>query len=180
MFRSVVTFPACKEPLTDLEGPEAMARIPTLFAFSFAWTLQLMLQFAKAVALCHRVGVVHRDLEPWNLMFDRFGRPKLIDFGFARHMVRTPEFNPLPRHSPSNLCTELCAVVCNGVSGCLVVLCICPHALGLCILLLARASFSVVRRFYKVFLVFLVFLKCSVRKCVRSRRWVCVATGGPR
>jgi serine/threonine protein kinase len=109
VFKSVVTFPACKEPLTDLEEADTIYRIPTLFVFSFAWTLQLMLQLAKGVALCHRVGVVHRDLEPWNVMFDRLGRLKLIDFGFARQMVRCLPLSSTALPSDLSCFRNLCA-----------------------------------------------------------------------
>lgn len=87
VFRTVATFPHCREP-HELDDPLAVYRVPTLFLFSMAWTLQLMLQCSKGVALCHRVDIVHRDLEPWNIMFDRFGRPKVIDFGYAEQLVR--------------------------------------------------------------------------------------------
>lgn len=43
----------------------------------------MMIQPAKALALAHRVGIVHRDIKPTNLMFDDHGHLKLMDFGLA-------------------------------------------------------------------------------------------------
>ena len=41
------------------------------------------LHLAEALAEAHRMGVVHRDIKPGNIVFDRSGRPKLLDFGLA-------------------------------------------------------------------------------------------------
>ena len=40
-------------------------------------------QILEAVQSAHRCGVVHRDLKPGNIMVDREGQVKLMDFGFA-------------------------------------------------------------------------------------------------
>ncbi|QDV06294.1 Serine/threonine-protein kinase PknB [Planctomycetes bacterium Poly30] len=46
--------------------------------------LELMEQCAKAVHHGHMKGVIHRDLKPNNLLVDREGTAKVIDFGLAR------------------------------------------------------------------------------------------------
>ncbi|MEM9556913.1 MAG: protein kinase [Acidobacteriota bacterium] len=46
--------------------------------------LHLFLQVCSGVAHAHRNLIVHRDLKPGNILVDREGRPKLLDFGTAK------------------------------------------------------------------------------------------------
>lgn len=50
--------------------------------------LELALQAARAVAHGHERGVVHRDLKDANLLVDRRGRVRVIDFGVAKDTGR--------------------------------------------------------------------------------------------
>jgi hypothetical protein len=65
--------------------------------------LDLARQIAEGLAEAHRLGVVHRDLKPQNIMIDREGNAKIMDFGIARSLhargltatgiiVGTPEY----------------------------------------------------------------------------------------
>ncbi|XP_039604368.1 cGMP-dependent protein kinase 1 [Polypterus senegalus] len=42
----------------------------------------------EAFSYLHNKGIVYRDLKPENLMLDRHGYIKLVDFGFAKEIVR--------------------------------------------------------------------------------------------
>ena len=46
--------------------------------------LQLFLSVCEAVQYAHRNLVVHRDLKPGNILIDKSGQPKLLDFGIAK------------------------------------------------------------------------------------------------
>jgi len=60
-------------------------------------------QVAEGLAEAHRLGVVHRDLKPGNIMIDESGNARIMDFGIARSlkekgitaegaMIGTPEY----------------------------------------------------------------------------------------
>ncbi len=49
-------------------------------------TLDLARQIAEGLGEAHRLGVVHRDLKPQNIMIDREGEAKIMDFGIARSL----------------------------------------------------------------------------------------------
>jgi serine/threonine-protein kinase len=65
--------------------------------------ISLAKQVCEGLAEAHRLGVIHRDLKPQNIMIDREGSARIMDFGIARFtqadgitgsgvMIGTPEY----------------------------------------------------------------------------------------
>jgi serine/threonine protein kinase/tetratricopeptide (TPR) repeat protein len=66
-------------------------------------TIYIAKQVCAGLAEAHRLGVVHRDLKPQNVMIDKEGNVRIMDFGIARSlkakgvtgagvMIGTPEY----------------------------------------------------------------------------------------
>ncbi|NKX51971.1 protein kinase, partial [Arthrobacter deserti] len=53
-------------------------------------TLSLVAQTARALAIAHSQGLVHRDVKPGNLLITPEGRVKITDFGIARLADQVP------------------------------------------------------------------------------------------
>src|SRR4030043_263593 len=81
--------------------------LKTMIRMSPGLTMGTVLSIGKQVcqglAEAHSLGVVHRDLKPQNIMIDRGGNAKIMDFGIARSvrekgitgagiMIGTPEY----------------------------------------------------------------------------------------
>ena len=45
--------------------------------------LKISLQIASAIECSHRNGSSHHDIKPHNILFDKYGRPQLADFGIS-------------------------------------------------------------------------------------------------
>jgi len=47
-------------------------------------TSRIILQVLEGLSLAHKKGIVHRDVKPQNILFDKNGTAKLSDMGFAK------------------------------------------------------------------------------------------------
>jgi TolB-like protein/tRNA A-37 threonylcarbamoyl transferase component Bud32/Tfp pilus assembly protein PilF len=86
-----------------VRGEDLMTRIRRDGPLSARNALDLAGQIAEGLAEAHRLGVVHRDLKPQNIMIDDRGNVRIMDFGIAREaagpdltaagmMVGTPHY----------------------------------------------------------------------------------------
>jgi serine/threonine protein kinase len=66
-----------------MEGGTLKEHIDTKGVIPAAELWAMLVGPAKALALAHRRGIIHRDIKPGNLMFDDHGHLKLMDFGLA-------------------------------------------------------------------------------------------------
>jgi serine/threonine protein kinase len=69
--------------LEYIDGPTIGTRLQS-GPIPFPELLELAVQAADALTEAHTQGVLHRDLKPDNLMIDRRGQLKVLDFGLAR------------------------------------------------------------------------------------------------
>lgn len=61
---------------------------------SWREVVDVMRQAALGLSAAHEAGVVHRDFKPANVMLDRTGRVRVVDFGLAREVVWTEDSVP--------------------------------------------------------------------------------------
>lgn len=55
------------------------------------WFVRLMIKISRALAEVHRLGLVHRDVKPANILLRKDGTPVLADFGLALHSDLDPK-----------------------------------------------------------------------------------------
>ena len=67
-----------------LEGETLAARLGRRGSLPRREAVRLAARVARALAVAHRAGVIHRDVKPANVMIDGRGEPIVLDFGLAR------------------------------------------------------------------------------------------------
>jgi len=86
-----------------IPGQDLQSMIKMTKQLSVETALSIAKQICEGLAEAHRLGVIHRDLKPGNVMIDREGNARILDFGIARslksrgmtesgHMIGTPEY----------------------------------------------------------------------------------------
>jgi len=86
-----------------VDGKDLKSMIRMMGQLSSGKTIFIAKQVCDGLAEAHRLGVVHRDLKPQNIMVDEEGNSRIMDFGIARSlktkgitaagvMIGTPEY----------------------------------------------------------------------------------------
>jgi serine/threonine protein kinase len=73
----------------ELVEGETLAERLAKRSLSASETVEIGLQLADVLAAVHDVGLVLRDVKPRNIVVERGGQVRLVDFGFATPMERT-------------------------------------------------------------------------------------------
>ena len=68
----------------ELVEGETLARIIPSVGLNLDRIFEIAVPLADALAVAHEQGIVHRDLKPGNIMVNRQGRVKILDFGLAK------------------------------------------------------------------------------------------------
>ena len=68
-------------------GQDLKGLIRQTGALTSGKTISIGRQVAEGLAEAHHLGVIHRDLKPQNIMVDKEGSAKVMDFGIARSLA---------------------------------------------------------------------------------------------
>ncbi len=74
-----------------VEGENLRARLNHESTLTVGESLAMIDAILDALSAAHRLGLVHRDVKPENVLIDEDGRPKLADFGLARAVTEVTQ-----------------------------------------------------------------------------------------
>jgi serine/threonine protein kinase len=69
-----------------VQGPTLLEHLQRTHCLKPRDAAALMRQAAEAVDYAHRLGVLHLDLKPGNILLDKDGQPVIADFGLTHHV----------------------------------------------------------------------------------------------
>ncbi len=69
-----------------VSGDDLKGMIRRMGRFSAGQAITIAKQVCEGLSEAHKLGVVHRDLKPQNIMIDQDGNARIMDFGIARSL----------------------------------------------------------------------------------------------
>lgn len=69
-------------------GEDLKSTIARVGQLSIGKTISIAKQVCEGLSEAHHLGVIHRDLKPQNIMVDREGNARIMDFGIARTLKK--------------------------------------------------------------------------------------------
>ena len=73
------------QPLSELLEEERL---------SLAHSVQIVSAIAEALGEAHRLGIVHRDVKPANVVINERGQVKVLDFGLVKNLEDDKNLDP--------------------------------------------------------------------------------------
>ena len=89
-----------------VEGPTLDAEMHRRGRLPVAEALAILLGVAEGLAYAHRLGVIHRDVKPANILLTPSGVPKVSDFGVAKVMTTETAASTMAVGTPSYMAPE--------------------------------------------------------------------------
>lgn len=99
-----------------IDGISLKDQIKKSGAFVVHKAIKLMIQILDGISHAHEQGIVHRDLSPSNILIDKNGLPRIMDFGISvvvgkngsseKNIAGTPFYMSPEHFSKNGLCTQ--------------------------------------------------------------------------